>query len=132
MTFMKSKIVIIDDDKTYEKKAIIKWGYDKVTVKFQSHESRFNYPEYEVTSDYDKISDLTYERTSHWRVVSAILWLPLVLFSKRKHRWFSWNDKDAEGNKRSVLLRIDKNEEKIYRRQVPSITGLELSLIIDR
>ena len=77
------------------------------------------------------MSDLTYERSKHSRIVSAILLSPLVLFSKRKHHWLSWNFTDKKGEKHSVLLRIDKKEERIYRKQVPAITGLELETVIE-
>lgn len=35
---------------------------------------------------------------------------------------------DDAGKKHAVILRIDKKEEKLYRRHVPLLTGLELEI----
>lgn len=131
LTFKKTKVVAIEGDKTKEIKAIITWGQDKVTVKLQKFKDRRKYADLEGTFLYKQMSDLTYERSKHSRIATAILLSPLVLFSRRKHHWFSWNYVNDDGKKSSVLLRIDKKEEKIYRRQVPNLTELELEEIIE-
>ena len=77
------------------------------------------------------MSHLTYERSKHSRVVASILVSPWTLLSKRKHHWFSWSYVDGEGVKRFALLRIDKEEQLIYRHRVPVLTGLELESVIE-
>ncbi|MGA1196776.1 MAG: hypothetical protein ACO36I_09795 [Candidatus Latescibacterota bacterium] len=64
-------------------------------------------------------------------MAAALLISPLMLFSKRKHHWFSFNYEDENEKKQSVLLRLDKKEERLYRRIVPTLTGLELKEIIE-
>ena len=126
LIFGKSKVVVIDRGKTKQVKAIVAWGDSTVSLRFKDGDDSVRYPEYEIIVRYDRMSDLTYSHSKHWRVVSAILLSPLTLFSRRKHHWFSWNYVDDAGKKHSVILRIDKKEEKLYRRHVPVLTGLEL------
>ena len=131
LVFKKTKIVVFEGEKTHEKKAIVTWGEKSVTLQFKNGMDRNRYPEYEMTCAYDKMSDLAYERSKHSRIATAILISPLALFSKRKHHWLSWNFEDDKGEKRSVLLRLDKKEERIYRQRVPNLTGLELAVNIE-
>ena len=128
LIFGKSKIVVIDRGKTKQVKAIVAWGDSTVSLRFKDGDDSVRYPEYESIVRYDRMSGLTYSHSKHWRVVSAILLSPLTLFSRRKHHWFSWNYVDDAGKKHSVILRIDKKEEKLYRRHVPVLTGLELEI----
>ena len=131
LIFGKSKIVVVDrDGKTRQKKkkAIVAWGDSTVSLRFKDGDDSVRYREYEGIIRYDSMSDLTYSHTKHWRVASAILLSPLTLFSRRKHHWFSWNYVDDAGKKHAVILRIDKREEKLYRRHVPLLTGLELEI----
>ena len=131
LVFKKTKIVVIAGDKTHEKKAVVTWGDSTVVVRFQSGKDAARYPGYEGVFRYDRMSDMVYERSKHSRIATAILLSPIALFSKRKHHWFSWNYVDADSSKRSVLLRIDKKEERLYRRQVPILTGLKLETVIE-
>ena len=124
----RARIAVIDRGETKEKKAIVAWGDSTVSLRFKDGEDSVRYPGYEVIIRYDRMSDLTYSHSKHWRVVSAILLSPVTLFSRRKHHWLSWNYVDDAGKKHSVILRIDKKEEKLYRRQVPVLTGLELKI----
>ena len=128
LVFGKSKIVVLDRGKTKQLKAIVSWGDSTVSLRFKDGDDSVRFPEYEGTIRYDRMSDLTYSHSKHWRVASAILLSPLTLFSRRKHHWFSWNYVDDAGKKHSVILRIDKREEKLYRRHVPALTGLELEI----
>ncbi len=129
--FRKSKIVVVDGEKTRERKAVVTWSDSFVTLRFKDGNVSARYPRHEGVFRYDRMSGMVYERSKHSRIVSAILLSPLTLFSKRKHHWFSWNYVDADSSKRSILLRIDKKEERLYRRQVPILTGLELETIIE-
>lgn len=131
LVFGKSKIVVIDRGETKQKKVIVTWGDSTVSLRFKDGDDSIRYPGYEGIIRYDRMSDLTYSHSKHWRVVSAILLSPVTLFSRRKHHWFSWNYVDDADKKHSIILRIDKKEEKIYRRQVPLLTGLELKTEID-
>jgi hypothetical protein len=74
---------------------------------------------------------LEYSNSKHWRVAAAILFSPLTLFSKRKHHYFSFTFEKNGGERDAVILRIDKKEEKSYRKRVPQSTGLKLTVIAD-
>ena len=132
LVFTKTKFVITHGEMTKQVPAIVTWGEDKVQIEIKSKISKKKYGEYERTIPYDKMSDLTYEYSKHWRVVGAILLTPWVLFSKRKHHWFSFTYEKENGKKDAIVLRIDKKEELTYRRRVPPLTGLELTEHIEK
>lgn len=74
LIFGKSKIVVVDrDGKTRQKKAIVAWGDSTVSLRFKDGDDSVRYREYEGIIRYDRMSDLTYSHTKHWRVASAIL-----------------------------------------------------------
>ena len=131
LVFKKTKIVVFDGEETKERKAIVTWGDSTVTLRFKDGDDSVRYAGIEGTFRYDQMSGLTYERSKHSRIAAALLVTPFLIFSKRKHHWFSWNYIEADSSKRSILLRIDKKEEKIYRNQVPTLTGLKMETIIE-
>ena len=125
--FKKTKIVVVEDGKTKEIQSLITWKASEVVIEVK--EKKFK--DLSVTVPYSQMSDLTYERSKHSRMAAALLISPLMLFSKRKHHWFSFNYVNANEKKQSILLRVDKKEERLYRRIVPTLTGLELEEIIE-
>lgn len=131
LVFKKTKIVVFESDKTKERKAIVTWSDSTVTLRFKDADDSVRHPGIEGTFRYDQMSGLTYERSKHSRIAAALLVTPFLIFSKRKHHWLSWNYVEADSSKRSILLRIDKKEEKIYRSQVPILTGLEMETIVE-
>ena len=80
---------------------------------------------------YDTITGITYEKSKHWRVASAILLTPLTLFSRRKHHWFSIAYVSADSTSETVFLRLDKKEESMFRQVAPQKTGKKLEIIIE-
>ena len=113
LVFRKSKIVVVEGEKTRERKAVVTWSDSIVTLRFKDGNDSARYPGSEGVYRYNRMSDMVYERSKHSRIVSAILLSPLTLFSKRKHHWFSWNYVDADSSKGSILFRIDKKEERL-------------------
>lgn len=131
LTFKKTKIVVVDGDKTKQVPVIVTWSDSTVSFRLKKSSDLAKYGQVEREIPYSGMSNLTYEHSKHWRVASAILLSPLTLFSRRKHHWFSFEYKDESGKSDAVVLRIDKKEELIYRRRVPALTGLKLDIVED-
>jgi len=127
LIFEKTKIVALQGEKMEQIDVIVSWKSDKVEIELKDRGKKKKYGYLETEIPYDKMSDLTYEYSKHWRVVSAILVTPWLLFSKRKHHWYSFKYKNAEDKEDAVVLRIDKKEVLLYKRRVPAICGLELT-----
>lgn len=131
LIFKKSKIVIHFGGKIKEKKALVTWGNSTVTVRFKNSKDRNRYPGYEGIFLYNRMSNLTYERSRHSRIVATLILSVWAQFIPRKHHWFSWDYVDVGNDIRTVLLRIDKKEQELYRQKVPVITGLPLKINIE-
>ena len=149
LVFKKTKIVHSDGEDTKEIEVIVTWKDDHVEIvpvkkirrelpaqgdagMFTRRKSRKTvwvdaYPELNLRIPYDRMFNLSYEYSKHWRVVSAILISPWTLFSKRKHHWFSFAYETAGGKRDAIVFRIDKREQLSYRRRVPALTGLDLT-----
>jgi hypothetical protein len=132
LVFTKTKIVAPEGEKTKQIKVIVTWKDSSVAIRLKEPKKLQRYGHLETEIAYKTMSNLTYEYSKHWRVVSAILLNPLALFSRRKHHWFSFTYKDADGKSDAMVLRLDKKEELSYRRRVPALTGLELKVHIDK
>lgn len=127
IVFKKTKIVHTTDDGEKEIQAIVTWSDDHVSITPKSKKERKQYPELTMEIPYTKMFDLEYSNSRHWRVAAALLVSPLTLFSKRKHHYFSFAYEKGEGKRDAMILRVDKKEEKTYRKRIPLITGLELT-----
>ena len=131
VVFKKSKLVVFEPNKKgeteqKEKKALITFGDSSVVIQGlkEDNSTRTEIP-------YSSITQMLYERSSHSRVTAAILISPLALFMKRKHHWFTFNYTDADSARQSILLRLDKKDEKRFRQITPQRTGLELKTLVD-
>ena len=80
---------------------------------------------------YDKIQTMIYERSAHSRIAAAILINPLALFIKRKHHWFTFHYELEDSTKASILLRLDKKDEKRFRQVAPVRAGKNVENIIE-
>ena len=128
VVFKKSKVVVFSEDnsKSDEKKALITFGDSLVVVQGLSDD-------YSLRTEiaYDKIHTMIYERSSHSRIAAAILINPLALFMKRKHHWFTFHYELEDSTKASILLRLDKKDEKRFRQVAPVRVGKNVENIIE-
>lgn len=127
LVFNKTKILRITGNGEKEIQATVRWGNGYVAITPKSQLEREIYPDLTMRVPYSSMSNLEYSNSKHWRVAAAILFSPWTLFSKRKHHYFSFTYEKGAGKRDAVILRIDKKEEKSYRKRVPLITGLELT-----
>ena len=119
VTFKKTKLVLIDDDgDTKEIKVNVIFKDDRLHIRVKNRK----YIAQNQTIPYSVMENLIYERSKHRR---------LVLVSKRKHHWFSFDYQIPSYSKRTVLLRLDKSEERLFRKIVPQRTGKELEVLLE-
>ncbi len=129
LEFNKSKMVVVVDGKSKELPATVKWGSDAVSITWYTYGIYEVVPCDSVTIPYRKMSNLTYEYTTSRRVAAALLVSPLMLFSKRKSHWVSFDFYDQGHHKDNVTLRIDKSEVQAYKKMVPARCGLDLKVL---
>ena len=77
---------------------------------------------------YESIQEVVYERSEHARIKTAIYLSPLALFSKGKKHWLSmaWIE---EGKRKSLVLKLDKNNYEQIISSVETKTGREIQRI---
>lgn len=131
VVFKKSKVVVFEtNDKGEmgqdEKEALITFGDKTVTIQGLKTDYATR-----TEIEYAKIDQMIYERSSHSRVAAAILISPLALFVKRKHHWFTFHYTGEDSTNKSILLRLDKKDEKAFRQIAPQRTGKEVETIIE-
>jgi hypothetical protein len=131
VVFKKSKVVVFAPGKDgeteqKERKALVTFGDDKVVIQGLK-------TEYAVRTEipYTSITQTIYERSSHSRVATAILFSPLALFVKRKHHWFTFSYTAPDSSAQTLLLRLDKKDEKRFRQVSPQRTGAKLETIVE-
>jgi hypothetical protein len=142
VVFEKSRLVLFSEDSKgnwadVEKKAKVVFGDSIVIVtgyvKMDIGEGR---PQ-DVATDrhtipYSSVTYMEYERSTHSRVAAAILLTPWALLSKRKHHWFTIQyTPDGDSTSTSVLIQLDKREEKPFRRIARDRVGVEVTNLIE-
>ena len=134
VVFKKSKVVVFSDSKSDEKKALVTFGDSSVVIQGYADGWREREEEhYPLRTEiaYDKIHKMIYERSDHSQIAAAILINPLFLFVKRKHHWFTFHYELEDSTKTFILLRLDKKDEKWFRKVAPTKIGKDVENIIE-
>lgn len=131
IVFKKSKVMVFDPNKDgemeqIERKALV--TFEKSSVVIQGIKEEYAK---HTEIPYATITQMLYERSSHSRVAAAILISPFALFVKRKHHWFTFSYTAPDSSSQSILLRLDKKEEKLFRQIAPQRTGVKLETIVE-
>ena len=81
---------------------------------------------------YDKITDLTYEKSAHSRIAMGLLLSPLAFFMKGKKHWLTVQFKDVpELPAGYVYVRLDKKNFQQIIAAIEGQTGMDIERIIE-
>ena len=84
-----------------------------------------------LTINYSDMGDLLYERSEHTRGIEKALIAPWTLLWKGKQHWLSFNYSGPDSTKKSVLLQLDKDEQRYIRQALSQKTGKHIETIIE-
>ena len=122
--FKRSKVVVVENDGIKEREASMTLSDSDIVVA-----GRFNY--HVITRiPYNEITGLVYEQSTHPRVAAAIFLTPLILFTKGTHHWFSIKYTPMGGKPETMLLRLDKSEQRVFRNLFEQKTGKKIEVVI--
>ena len=122
--FPKTKHVVQDGEKDKEIEIALVLTDGSIVLKHRKREEVF------ATIPYDTIQDMTYERSSHARIKTALLLSPWALFSKGKKHWLTVAYKAGDVSD-FVLLKLDKKEYKRILAATEARTGQPIERVID-
>lgn len=122
--FPKTKHVVQNGDKDKEIEIALVITGGSILLKHRKQEQVF------ATIPFDTIQEITYERSSHARIKTAILLSPWALFSKGKKHWLTVTYKVGDVSD-FVLLKLDKKEYKRILAATEARTGQTIERIID-
>ena len=122
--FPKTKHVIQDGEKDKEIEIALVLTGGAILLKHRKQEQVF------ATIPFDTIQDITYERSSHARIKTALLLSPWALFSKGKKHWLTVTYKVGDVSD-FILLKLDKKEYKRILAATEARTGQTIERVID-
>lgn len=103
VAFKKTKQEYFEGDKRKIRDVALVFTDDQVLVQSKDRKTAH------AAIPYKSITELTYERTTHPRVKTAIFVSPLFLLSKGKKHWFTIMYEEG-GESQFVLFQLDKKE----------------------
>ena len=122
--FPKTKHVIQDGGKDKEIEIALVLTGGAILLKHRKQEQVI------ATIPFDTIQDITYERSSHARIKTALLLSPWALFSKGKKHWLTVTYKVGDVSD-FILLKLDKKEYKRILAATEARTGQTIERVID-
>lgn len=124
ISFNKTKQEYQDGEKTRDRDVALVFSDDQIVVKHRKRDDVYA----EIPNS--SITDLTYERSKHPRVKTAIFLSPLALFSPGKKHWFTIQYTTGDETE-YVLLQLDKNEYQRVILEAETKTGKKVERVIE-